>query len=126
MRNENKHQNYENALFTMTIEIDGGRVGVIPIYEDSIPEKLAQSKPSNVELPYKQISFFIMEHKHKTIVEEDEENQTSGQRGDMHSRSESNINKVNEFIPTDINNNSKCGSNSNSKQHHHQQYNYKC
>ena len=38
MRSENKHQNYENALFTMTIEIDGGRVGVIPIYEDSIPE----------------------------------------------------------------------------------------
>ena len=64
-----------------------------------------------------------MEHKHQIIVEEDEENQTSGQRGDMHSRSESNINKVNEFIPTDINNNSNCGSNSNSnsKQHHHQQ-----
>ena len=60
-----------------------------------------------------------MEHKHQIIVEEDEENQTSGQRGDMYSRSESNINKVNEFIPTDINNNSNCGSNS--KQHHHQQ-----
>lgn len=38
MRNENKHQNNENPLFKTTIEIDGGRVGVIPIYEDSIPE----------------------------------------------------------------------------------------
>ena len=64
------------------------------------------------------------ENKHQIIIEEDEENQTSGQRGDMHSRSESNINKVNEFIPTtDINNNNNCGNSSNSKQQQQRKHN---
>ena len=137
MRNENKQQ---DALFTMTIEIDEGRVGVIPIYEDSIPEKLAFEFCKKYNLDFqtlnyltKQISFFIMEHKHQIIVEEDEENQTSGQRGDMHSRSESNIN-INraggDVVQTDMNNsnsnnNIKYGNSSSSSNNNKQQYQYK-